>query len=134
MQEQIDPNNADLQDEIETEQDVTSMIGRLRNAYENLTPERQTVIGVFATYTYLTMLFFPEKLPDFLQPMLEELDKIPMTRISLWTTTMIAMIGSADGVRRIISERLPFYKAYVQVFMLGRFADDDVDEDESRVI
>lgn len=70
------------------------------------------------TYVYVSMIIHPEKLPEKLQPMQEILVQLPLGTVSLWIAGLIAFAGSADGARRVIVERLPFYKAYIQVFLL----------------
>ncbi len=107
---------------------VEQLLRKLEAAYNALSPEKQTVFGVFATYIYMIMLISPESLPQRIQPMIESLNKMPLHNISLWITTMVVFVGSVDGVRRIVTQRLPFYKAYVQVFLLGAVSESEEDE------
>ena len=102
-----------------------SVLDKFNEAYKKLSPETQVVLGSFVSYIYLVILLTPDLVPDVFDPAIELLDKMPMRNISLWITTMIAMTGSIDGVRRIITERLPFYKAFVHVFLLHKFDDED---------
>jgi hypothetical protein len=107
------------------ERNPRSMFDKFNDAYRKLSPETQVVFGSLVSYIYLVILLTPDLVPEIFEPAIELLDKMPMRNISLWITTMIAMTGSIDGVRRIITERLPFYKAFVHVFLLHKFDDED---------
>ncbi|MCB9813541.1 MAG: hypothetical protein H6772_04005 [Pseudomonadales bacterium] len=96
-------------------------IDRLSELRDKISPEKEYLIGAFATYMYLLILVSPESLPGQIQPMLEMLNGIDKSSFSLKLTTMIAFTGSVDGARRIVLERLPSYKAYLQVFLLNKF-------------
>lgn len=117
--------NEELKTPAETNQ--KPIIDSLKGIYENLSPEKQVIFGVFASYIYLVMLTSPDSLPDKVQPIIELLNKMPMSSVGIWITTMTVMVGSADGVRRVIAERLPLYKAYTQVFLLHKFEDKNND-------
>lgn len=92
--------------------------------YQKLTPEKQFVIGAIATYLYLEIIFNSKNLPPVVQPLIEILEKIPLHELSLWIATLIVFAGSIDGARRIIVDQLPFYRAYIQVFLLGQKFND----------
>lgn len=96
-----------------------------KQAYESFPPEKQVIFGVFASYVYLTMLISPEILPQRVQPLIELFNKIPLSNLSLWTTTSLALIGSVDGVRRIIMDRLPLYHAYLRVFVFKKIENEE---------
>ncbi|MBU0576530.1 hypothetical protein KJ707_04590 [Patescibacteria group bacterium] len=93
---------------------------KIRELEKRVSPEQEYIIGAIATYVYLVMLVSPEQLPAQIQPMIELFNNIPMGRFSLWLTTAVAFLGSVDGARRLVLDSLPFYKAYLQVFLLNK--------------
>lgn len=99
---------------------IGDWIARFNKLRDKISPENEYLLGAFATYVYLVILVNPESLPAQIQPMLELFNKMPMNSFSLKLATMIAFTGSVDGARRIVLERLPFYKAYLQVFLLNK--------------
>ncbi|HOZ02942.1 MAG TPA: hypothetical protein PKX78_00425 [Candidatus Woesebacteria bacterium] len=42
----------------------------------------------------------------------------------MWIATLIAFAGSIDGARRIVADQLPFYRAYILVFLFGQKFED----------
>lgn len=122
----LEHNHGDREEVEVAEAEVSdSIIKRLQEIYKRLPPERQFVFGAFASYVYLTILVAPEKFPQIMQLLLRFVDSVPTGRASVWFTLLIALAGTADGARRIVQERFPFYKAYIQVFVLGRFAEGE---------
>jgi hypothetical protein len=106
---------------------VSDWAEKLRSAYENTPPEKEMVLGILASWVYLNVLFSPEKMSQMVQPYIDLLDKFPDSETGLWLATAMGLLGTGDGLRRIVTDRLPFYKAYIQVFLLGRF---EVNEEE----
>ena len=100
---------------------LNKIVEKLKPIYDRLSPEKQLVFGIISTYIFLSILINPEKMPDQVQPLLEILDKLPLNTISIWIATSAALIGSLDGVRRLIVEQFPFYKAYIHAFFLSNF-------------
>ncbi len=100
-----------------TTSEIFDTIQKLRN---EIRPELEYVAGALATYLYLVALINPELLPIYAQPVFEILGKLPLSKFSLMASTTIAFMGSVDGARRIVLESLPFYKAYLQVFLLNK--------------
>ncbi len=96
----------------------TTAMEKIYQLYLHLPPEKQTVFGAIMTYVYLSMIMHPEKLPEKVQQIQEILVQLPLGTVSLWTAVLIAFAGTADGARRVMVERLPFYKAYIQAFVL----------------
>ena len=98
-------------------------LGRLR---DHLSPERECLFGAVVTYASLVLLLSPEKTSQQLQPLIE-LFEITNSQVmaSIKMTTLIGLVGSVDGARRIVQESLPLYKAYLQVFLLNKFDFDD---------
>lgn len=99
--------------------------------YQKLSPEKQFVAGAIATYLYLEIIYNSENLPAVVQPLIEILEKIPLHQLSLYIATLIAFAGSVDGARRIVIDQIPFYRAYIQVFLLGQKLKDIDDSDQS---
>ena len=95
---------------------------KLKTAYEKLSPEKQVLFGAVLFYVSLTSLFCPEFLPWIVKPItetIESIDKAPTNSTIMLIIMTISFVGSVDGVRKIIIKRFPFYKAYVQAFILG---------------
>ncbi len=86
--------------------------------YQRLSPEKQFAFCLIATYLYPSIILEPENLPSVVQSMLELLDILPAGRTVVWISLMITAAGTIDGARRILSDQLPLYKAYIEVFLL----------------
>jgi len=92
--------------------------------YRRLSPERQYVFSAIALWMYLSIWLQPENLPDGVQPMISTLNQMPTAKLSWLMGSLISFAGTADGARRIVIDQLPFYKAYINAFVLRkRFVD-----------
>ena len=73
---------------------------------------------------YLSIWLQPENLPDGVQSMIATLNQMPRAKLSWLMGSLISFAGTADGARRIVIDQLPFYKAYINAFVLRkRFVD-----------
>ncbi len=100
---------------------------KLEKVYEKSQPEKQFILSVLAEYIFLGTLIDPNFLPNKFQPILEVIDSFTLGTIGISVGALFALVGSADGIRRIIIHKLPFYKIYFQVFFLQNF-DNKKDE------
>lgn len=100
-----------------TTTEIFDAIQKLRN---EIRPELEYVAGAIATYLFLVALINPELLPIYAKPVFEIIDKLPLSKLSIASSATIAFMGSVDGASRIVLESLPFYKAYLQVFLLNK--------------
>jgi hypothetical protein len=101
---------------------VIEILTKFDQLRKNISPEKQFLVGSFATYLYLVIIINPESLPTQVIPIIESAKSMPTSMLSLWLATSIAFLGSVDGVKRIIDESFPLYKAYIQVFLLNEFS------------
>ncbi len=107
----------------ENDNRLTVAIGQLHEIYTNSSPELQSSLGGLAAYLYLTVLLTPEKLPSMAQTLLSLLDVLPMGKETLWISTLFATGLTLDGLRRVIVERFPVYRAFIDVFVLNKKID-----------
>lgn len=117
-------NNETHENESESIKPLVEWLKKFDFIYRKLTPEKQFVIGAIATYLYLEIIFNSKNLPPVVQPLIEILEKIPLHELSMWIATLIAFAGSIDGARRIVADQLPFYRAYILVFLFGQKFED----------
>lgn len=99
---------------------LSNFFEKLSAIRERVSPEKEYILGAVATYLCLIILTNPESLPTQVQPLVELMTKLPMHKFNLWLTTAIAFLGSVDGARRMVIDQLPFYRAYLQVFLLNK--------------
>ncbi len=97
---------------------------KLDFVHRELLPEVQFLAGLISGSFVLQLLHNSENMPATIQPLIGFIEKIPNHRISMWIVTLIAFVGSVDGARRIIVDQLPFYRAYIQVFLFGQKFED----------
>lgn len=99
---------------------VKESFGKIKGWRDRLAPEREAVVGALAAYFYSMMLFQPELLPERVQNMVELVRGNPIGIAELYALALIGVMGTADGARRVAVERLPYYKAYLDVFIFKR--------------
>jgi hypothetical protein len=99
---------------------IDILLQQLKAKYEKFSPEKQYIFGGILTYVYLSLLSPSEDMPANMKRAAEILYATPSSQWSIAIGTIIAFAGSVDGARRIVKHRIPLYKAYVRVYLLGQ--------------
>lgn len=100
---------------------LDTLLSKIKETREKIPPEKEYFLSAVITYLYLVMLVNPESFPATVKPLLELLRNMPSSQLVLWSSAILSFIGTVDGARRIVLHQLPFYKAYFQVFLLGKW-------------
>lgn len=81
-----------------------------RKVRDRISPEMEYIFGAVATYTYLATLTDPSLLPLVLEEISDILQKMPLYKLNMATSSIVSGTMVVDGARRIATERLPLLK------------------------
>ena len=101
--------------------EIESIFGSLREAV--MKPERELSLGLAAVGLNYLMMEFPDVFPSDLKPVVEFFQDFPDWYFK--ANMLVAGVFAAHGTVRLVNESFPYWKAWVNVFVLGRIDTND---------